>query len=482
MAQQALTAGMTVPRRRALFGLLDADGWGWASIKAAVWLVVLIMLLGYIPDRAYYFTVSRTVDFGVIVWSPINFCPPTNGTLPCPAPIGAIVPWETSPQRLALPEARTDGGVVQVSTRLFYIGGSDGTTAKSDVYFAITTGTGNFDAWAKGPSLPAPRADASVIYSAGKIFVIGGKDADGKPTSTVYSLKPNSTTGDLGEWTEETTLVLPDPRYGTAAAALADGILLVGGSDAGGPVTTTYKSKLNAQGALTKWEAQAPLKNPQSDGAAAAVGDYVWLFGGHDANGPVGAVQRGSLGLEAAAGLPDNPDQGKLVQWAITDSVNLPAARDDPAAWAITGVLYVAGGDDGTGPQKQLYWASPTSSGDIPEWKHLDVSDLPVGMTGGATVINGPDATIVGGQTSDAVLASSLRGNMAPQAPFFRLGLLGMTVPGLTINGEIGQQLGYLNAAGAGTLDFIILVIIGWAWAHKERSRAILARLFRRRS
>ena len=34
MAQRALPAGMTLPRQRALFGLLDADGWAWASVKA----------------------------------------------------------------------------------------------------------------------------------------------------------------------------------------------------------------------------------------------------------------------------------------------------------------------------------------------------------------------------------------------------------------------------------------------------------------
>jgi len=39
MAQQALGPGTAVPRRRALFGLLDADGWGWASVKAFVWLI-----------------------------------------------------------------------------------------------------------------------------------------------------------------------------------------------------------------------------------------------------------------------------------------------------------------------------------------------------------------------------------------------------------------------------------------------------------
>ena len=109
MAQQALTAGMTVPRKRAFFGLLDADGWGWASVKAAVWLVIITLMLGYIPDRAYYLTVNRTLDLGVLAWSPINFCPPENESLPCPAPVGAVVPWHPSPDKLALPAARTDG-------------------------------------------------------------------------------------------------------------------------------------------------------------------------------------------------------------------------------------------------------------------------------------------------------------------------------------------------------------------------------------
>ena len=43
MAQQALGAGTVLPRERALFGLLDADGWAWASVKAFAWLVIIIL-------------------------------------------------------------------------------------------------------------------------------------------------------------------------------------------------------------------------------------------------------------------------------------------------------------------------------------------------------------------------------------------------------------------------------------------------------
>jgi hypothetical protein len=480
MAQPALPAGTTIPRRRAFFGLLDGEGWGWASLKALVWLVIIIMLLGYVPDRAYYFTVSRTLDLGVLIWSPINLCPPENASLPCPAPVGAVVPWQPSPPELSLPAPRTDGSIVQVGTKLLYIGGSDGTKASADVSVATVVGTGNFDAWEKGPSLPAPRSDAAVAYVAGKVYLIGGRDADGAPTTTTFVLTP--TNGALGEWAEETTnLVLPEARYGSAVVATADGLIVIGGSNADGPVKTTWKAAVDENGVLGKWDPQAELVNAQSDGAAAVAGDFVWLFGGHDASGPVATVQRGTLGLAAAEGLPEDPDQGKLVQWGVTPSANLPAPRDDPAAWGVQGVLYVAGGDDGSGLQTELYWAPPAADGAISEWKHLEQSDLPVAQSGGATVVNGPAATIVGGTTPDGVVATSIRGNVAPQAPFFRLGLAGVTVPGLTIQGEIGQQLGYLNAAGAGTVNFIILILVGWAYAHKERTRAILGRLFRRR-
>ena len=266
MAQQALGPGTVLPRKRALFGLLDQDGWAWASVKAFAWLVIIILMLGYLPDRAYYLTVGRTVDLGVLVWSPINFCPPTNESLPCPAPVGAVIPWETSPAELNLPQPRTDGALLQVGTQILYIGGSDGTTAQSTVYVARTVGTGNFDKWAEGPKLPEPRADASVAYVAGSIYVIGGRDASGAPTTTVFVLSPDSQTGQLGEWSTAKDLALPEARAETASAITPDGLLIVGGRNADGPVATTLKTKLNSRASSgrgrrsSRWSRRRPAR------------------------------------------------------------------------------------------------------------------------------------------------------------------------------------------------------------------------------
>jgi hypothetical protein len=472
---------MIVPRKRALFGLLDADGWAWAGVKAVIWLVIIILMLGYIPDRAYYLTVNRTVDLGVLAWSPVNLCPPTNESLPCPAPVGAITPWHESPPELALPGPRTDGVATQLGTNLLYIGGSDGSAAQSSVYVAQLSGVGNFDSWKEGPSLPEPRSDASVIQVSGTVFVLGGFDEEGAPTTTVYTLTPDPQTGDLGEWeTAPEVLALPEARAGAAGVALPTGMLLIGGEGPDGPVATTWRSPFNDQGVLQRWQTEATLLAPQVDATAAIIGDHVWLYGGHDANGPVATVQRGDIGLEAAEGFPENPDEGKVVVWAVNPAANLPAPRDDATGWSANGSLYAVGGTSAEGPQRETYWSIPTSTGDIPEWKRLEVSDLPYGLSGGTVIVTGPNAMIVGGERAEGPVATSLRANTAPQSPFFQVGLVGATVPGLKIDGEIGQQLGYLNAAGAGTVGFVILLLIGWAFAHKEQARGIIRRVFRR--
>ena len=468
MAQPALYPGTRQTRGRAFFGLLDANGWGWASLKAFFWFILIVFLLGYIPDRAYYFTVNKTIDLGILAWSPVNFCPEGNLTLPCPAPPGAVVPWSSSPTEIALPEPRTDGAMVQSGTTIMYVGGSDGTTASDKTFISKTSGVGNFDTWAPGPKLPEPRTDLSVIYSGGKIYAIGGIGADGKPTTSVYVLTPDSTTGALGEWQTaqdaKLDLVLPEPRAGAAVVAASDGLMLVGGTNGTTIVNTVLKTTFDSKGVPSKWAAQTgTLFTPVTDASAAIAGSYLWVFGGTAPNAAViPSVQRGEFGTGA--------DATKIARFGVKGGgTDLPAARTNLEGFAANGALYAIGGTDGTTPQRTLYWATPTNAGEITEWKHLDVSDLPAsGLAGAAPIILGPDAILIGGTTTDGVIKSSSRANLAPEAPFFQLGLVGATVPALKIDGEIGQQLGYLNANTIGIVDFTLLVIVGWAFAHRE--------------
>src|SRR5450759_3912687 len=190
MAEQALGPGGMVARRRAFFGLLDANGWGWAGVKATVWFVTIIMLMAYLPDRALYATVQNTIDLGVSLkvfnpaadLTPINFCPASNRTVPCPAPAGTVLPWEPSPAQLLLPAPRADAAIVGAGLQTLLVGGTDGKTTQANVFATVIRPDGNFDAWSKGPALPAPRAQASGVFYSGVAYIIGGVDAGGQPT------------------------------------------------------------------------------------------------------------------------------------------------------------------------------------------------------------------------------------------------------------------------------------------------------------
>jgi len=502
---RALPAGQPA-RRRPFFGLFDPDGWAWALTKAVFWLVVIIMTLGYIPDRAYYFIVSRTIDLGILGWSPVNLCPPENSTsMPCPVPAGAVLPWQASPNELALPEGRTAGAAAQVGTNLLYIGGSNGSAA-TDTTFLAKLDKGTYGPWSTGPALPAARTKAAVTNLSGTVYLIGGEGPDGKPTDTVWSLGLDPDSGALKTWApvagaaKGSNLTLPAPRSGASAIAVTDGIVIAGGWDADGKASgTVWKATINATtGALGEFTEQAPLSHAVAEAASAFEGTFVWVYGGSDDKGPVGGVQRGTIGgsvanpgasgapggsAAPASAAPASPAASGAVStaisgWATSDSANLPAARTGASGWAANGALYLAGGSDGTSAKRELYWTLPDANGNLPAggWSHLDPTDLPAGLAGGAPVVAGSNVLILGGTSDGAPLTGAYRASLAPQLPFFRAGLVGVTVPGLQIGGEIGQQLGYLAAAGVGTGNFVILVAIGWMFNHRPQIRAWMDR------
>ena len=118
------------------------------------------------------------------------------------------------------------------------------------------------------------------------------------------------------------------------------------------------------------------------------------------------------------------------------------------------------------------YWAVPNAAnGTISAWQHLDDTDLPAPVAGAAAAVVGGDAFLIGGSGAQGQdLASTDRANLAPGLPYFRLGLFGVTIPALSIKGDIGLQLGYLAAAGAGTGGLIFLILIGWAFSHRPQT------------
>ena len=299
---KALPAGRPI-KHRPVFGLFDPDGWAWATVKAGFWLLVIIVTLGYIPDRAYYFIVSRTFDIiGTPGLSIVNLCPPENGsTMPCPVPQGGVLPWQASPPELSLPQARTGGVAAQVGTNLLYIGGTDGTTPSATTYLA-TIDKSALGAWTEGPALPAARTDAGIAVVSGTVYLAGGLGPDGAATDTLYTIGIDSTTNKLTAWKPVDGVKLPAARSGASAIAVSDGIVVLGGRGPDGKVTSTvWKATLDSTGKLGAFKEQPALPHPVADAAAELAGTFLWVYGGSDDAGATNIVQRADYGTVTAA-------------------------------------------------------------------------------------------------------------------------------------------------------------------------------------
>jgi hypothetical protein len=494
MAQTVLPAPRVVPAasRRAFFGLFNADGWPWAITKALGWFVVIITVLGYIPDRAYYFTVQKTVDIWPLAisfaaqptadntlfrWSFVNLCAPENEGLPCPAPQGATLPWHPAPTEIQLPAARMDGAAALIGSTYLYAGGSDGKAAVATTYVSHAVGTGNLDKWSEGPALPEARSDAAYVVAGNTLYLIGGYGPDGKPTTTAYSLAVGND-GTLGEWKAVDALALPEPRAGASAVAVSDGIVVMGGTDGTAPTRSVWKSQNDASGAPQAWVAQRPLYEENVDGVAMHVGDVIFVIGGRNLTGaPVASVQQGLVGGGPTA---TAKDPNLIEVWRASAQTNLPVARTNMAGFTSNGSIYVQGGADAAGPKADTWWGTPDAGGVVAEWRQLPQTNLGEGIEGAGAIASGSHAFVIGGRTSGGLTGGAARAYLAPQEPFFQLGLLGATIPALKLDGEVGQQIGYLNAATVGAVNFVLLLLVGWGFAHKERVRELLARARRK--
>ena len=474
MAQYALPPGAV--KRRTAFGLLDADGWTWASLKATFWFLLIIFLTGYVPDRAYYFTVSPTIDLGYNAISPVNLCPPENQTLPCPAPLGAVVPWDQSPPELSLPEGRSSAGTFTSGENFYIVGGMTAEGPTTSVLATVVSEDGNLAAWQEGPALPEARADATVLNLSSTPYVIGGTGPDGAPTGTVFQGVVEE--GLLTGWQPADVLTLPVALSDAVGVSTGGGLYLFGGRTADGLSSTVYRSDLPEEGqpVLGAWTevTELPLPEPRADGTAVGTGGAIYVLGGEGPDGATNMVYY--LELDTHGDPAINPDTERPFGWGVSTgpsaSAALPEPRVNHSSFVNSGTLYAIGGfgADGAAVATNYFTVPDPAEGSIEEWLHLDATNLPSAVAGGAVAAVGRYVFLVGGSDGTAHLATIFRADLAPQPPFFRLGLFGVTVPALGIQGEIGQQLGYIIAASAAGGNFVILIIIAWMYSHKRES------------
>lgn len=210
----------------------------------------------------------------------------------------SMINWTST---TVLPEALQGPGAVFLPIEtgpssgqlVFVTGGADGVVAPvNSVRYAEIDAFGAFSAWTDGQSLQQARAfHGSAVATpfnalvdtlqAGHLYVVGGIDNTGAPTTSVFhSAVGLDRTNPI--WVQETPL--PAPLHSMGVAVFRSWLYVVGGATTGDvPVADVYRARINEDGSLGLWESQPSLPTALAYPAVAQAAGVLYVLGGETA-------------------------------------------------------------------------------------------------------------------------------------------------------------------------------------------------------
>ncbi len=295
--------------------------------------------------------------------------------------------------------------------------GTNGTTAGTLAAASWTT---------EAHALPAARGFAagalangfnSKVSSAGIVYVLGGVDASGMASSTVYYASLSSS-GAVGTWA--TTTALPQARYAFGAAVFEGRLYVAGGNDGTDtPTATVYSAQINSDGTLGAWSTSLPsLQAPVAYHQLVSTGGTLYVLGGTSS----AAVDPTSVGqspgtVSTVYYNSINPD-GTLAGpgWTANPSSMIKAVEKNTVV-AIGSYLLASGGlynSASTGSTEESYATQSTIDASLSSFQGATGSKTIDGTAGGYNFFNhsaalyvdplgNPHVMILGGQTVAAV-------------------------------------------------------------------------------
>ncbi|MEO8701867.1 MAG: kelch repeat-containing protein [Kofleriaceae bacterium] len=194
--------------------------------------------------------------------------------------------WSWNPEtettwtvRAPMPAGSQRGSAVagEIDGKLYVAGGlRNGAVAEVSSYDPVA------DAWTAEAPLPAARDHGCGGALAGKLYVLGGRQAViTSNIGTVFEFTPG------GAWVERTAM--PTGRGGTGCGVVGDRFIVVGGEGNPDAATGVFPQVEAYTPATDTWLPLAPMVTPRHGMGAAAIGDRLYVPGGATTQG-FGAV------------------------------------------------------------------------------------------------------------------------------------------------------------------------------------------------
>ncbi|HET8709274.1 MAG TPA: hypothetical protein VFL85_03255, partial [Candidatus Saccharimonadales bacterium] len=268
---------------------------------------------------------------------------------------GTVGSWSST--SAALPAARTWGHLETAGGSLYYIGGQDSSGAANSTVYYATPASGDVASWnTAGNGLPAPRTKFGATVWNNRLYVVGGNNASGAASATVYVSPQLGSGGNISSAWSTGSTAFNVARSGLTAIAYANNLYIFGGYDGSNYLSDSQYAQISAtDGSVGSWSYSTSLPQPLSQADGFAANGYLYLIGGRSADttcSPIALVAPISANTTIASG---NKPTG-IGQWYST-SQTYSGNRYGAAVAYNDGKAYVLGGACGS----TLSYASPAT-------------------------------------------------------------------------------------------------------------------------
>lgn len=278
--------------------------------------------------------------------------------------------WKTI---ASLPEARKGLAVVPYEGNIYVIGGaaSQSVSARVDRYDPAQ------NTWVQLAPKPVPVTDISAAILGEKIFVPGGKQANGMPTDLVEVFDPRRDT-----WERAASLPVPISAY--ALASFEGRLYLFGGWDGKNYLSNIFEYDPE----LDKWSLRTPMSAPRAFAGAAVVDSKIFIIGGFD----------GTRALTTNEAYYPQRDQDGSDPWETHAA--LPVGRYAMGITSLADSIYLVGGQDSAGMDNEQY--SPQAD----RWTAFENSPSPIGSGAGLAALENK-LYVLGGEKSGKLVTDN---------------------------------------------------------------------------
>lgn len=281
---------------------------------------------------------------------------------PEPTTIPVETGWEA---RAELTFPRFGHATTVYENQVFVIGGEtfEGVLAIAERY------NPEADQWTPLPEKPTAVADVVAAVLGGKIYIPGGKMADGTVTDLMEVFDPLTNRWDTGP-------TLPGQLSGYALTAFEGKLYLFGGWDG-----ERYSDKVYVfTPDLQAWHEQATLPSPRAFLSAVVVGNKIYVIGGFD----------GKYALNSNLIFTPERSQSNVSPWV--EGPPLPSGRYGMGIVYLADTIYVLGGIQADQPSASQLTFRPDSN----TWANFETLNNPSWHHFGVAVV-GPRVYAMGG-------------------------------------------------------------------------------------